>query len=145
MVTEFNKGFPDEPGSTLSGIFSTMTTLNTVVAIGAGIVAESATDLIGTQKAPFMVAVVVLMASFVAVRRFWVGQSKASIPCEADYFQGENYGERIAENSPILDSEKLLAMKPPRNSMRVLLRGNSPEHIDFYPRLTHGQTSNYVS
>ncbi|KAG4439332.1 hypothetical protein IFR05_005207 [Cadophora sp. M221] len=106
MVTEFNKSFPDEPGTTLSGIFSTMTTLNTVVAIAAGIVAESATDLIGTQTAPFMVAVVVLMASFVAVRRFW----------------SENYGERIVENSPILDSEKFLTVKPPRNSMRVLLQ-----------------------
>ncbi|KAH7330487.1 hypothetical protein BKA65DRAFT_509480 [Rhexocercosporidium sp. MPI-PUGE-AT-0058] len=106
MITEFNKGFPNEPGSTLSGIFSTMTTLNAVIAIAAGVVAESSTDSVGTQKAPFVVAVVVLIASFVAIRRLW----------------GENYGERIAEMSPILDAEKMLTPKSPRNSLRLLLQ-----------------------
>lgn len=72
MVTEFNKRFPDEAGSTLSGIFSVMTTLNSVVAIAAGIVAESVTDLVGTQKTPFMLAVAVLLCSFVAISHFWV-------------------------------------------------------------------------
>src|SRR6186713_1781503 len=40
MVTEFNRVLPDEPASTMSGIFSTMTTLNSVIAIAAGVLAE---------------------------------------------------------------------------------------------------------
>ena len=72
MVTEFNKQFPDEPGSTLSGIFSTMTTLNTVVAILAGVVAEWVTDFTGTEKAPFMAAVACLMLAFAAIKSQWV-------------------------------------------------------------------------
>jgi MFS family permease len=72
MVTEFNKQFPDEPGSTLSGIFSIMTTLNTVVAIIAGVLAEWVTDLTGTEKAPFMTAVACLMLAFAAINRQWV-------------------------------------------------------------------------
>lgn len=79
MVTEFNKKFPDEPGSTLSGIFSVMTTLNTIVAIFAGIVAEWVTDMVKTEKAPFMTAVMVLMTAFVAISKTWVG-STPNIP-----------------------------------------------------------------
>ncbi|KAK0103158.1 hypothetical protein ONS96_005767 [Cadophora gregata f. sp. sojae] len=106
MVTEFNKRFPDEAGSTLHGIFSTMTALNSVVAIAAGVVAESATDLVGTQKTPFMVSIAVLMSAFVAISHFWE----------------ENYGERRVELSPILDSEKLTAAKPPRKPLSILLQ-----------------------
>jgi MFS transporter, MFS domain-containing protein family, molybdate-anion transporter len=72
MVTEFNKQFPNEPGSTLSGIFSIMTTLNSVVAILAGIVAEWVTDFTGTEKAPFMTAVACLMLAFAAINSHWV-------------------------------------------------------------------------
>jgi MFS transporter, MFS domain-containing protein family, molybdate-anion transporter len=72
MVTEFNTLFPDAPGSTLSGIFSTMTTLNSVVAIFAGIVAEWVADLSGTEKAPFMTAVGCLIAAFLAISKGWV-------------------------------------------------------------------------
>jgi MFS family permease len=72
MVTEFNKQFPDEPGSTLSGIFSIMTTLNTVVAIIAGVLAEWVTDFTGTEKAPFMTAVACLMLAFAAINSQWV-------------------------------------------------------------------------
>lgn len=72
MVTEYNQLFPDEPGSTLSGIFSTMTTLNSVVAILAGVIAEWVNDLVGTEKAPFMTAVAVLATAFVAISQNWV-------------------------------------------------------------------------
>jgi hypothetical protein len=72
MVTEYNVLFPDEPGSTLSGIFSTMTTLNSIVAIFAGIVAEWVTDAIGTEKAPFMTAVGCLALAFFAISKNWV-------------------------------------------------------------------------
>jgi len=72
MVTEYNALFPDEPGSTLSSIFSTMTTLNSIVAIFAGIVAEWVTDAIGTEKAPFMTAVGCLALAFLAISKNWV-------------------------------------------------------------------------
>ena len=72
MVTEFNRLLPDEPGSTLSGIFSAMTTLNTVVAIGAGIVAEWVVRMTGTAKAPFMASIPCLTIAFVAISKYWV-------------------------------------------------------------------------
>ncbi|CAG8961757.1 hypothetical protein HYFRA_00006300 [Hymenoscyphus fraxineus] len=94
MVTEYNKLFPDEPGSTLSGIFSIMTTLNSVVAITAGVIAEWAADLTGTQKAPFMTAVGCLIAAFFMISSNW----------------SENYGEAANGRS---DVEQ---MEPPRKS-----------------------------
>lgn len=72
MVTEYNVLFPDEPASTLSGIFSTMTTLNSVVAVLAGILAEWFADLAGTQKAPFMSAIGCLALAFMAIWKNWV-------------------------------------------------------------------------
>ena len=81
MVTEFNKTFPDEPGPTLSGIFSIMTALNGVVAIVAGVVTKFVTNLMGTQKTPFMVAVAVLMSSFAAINHLWVCETRKGSPC----------------------------------------------------------------
>lgn len=102
MVTEFNKKFPDEPGSTLSGIFSVMTTLNTIVAIFAGIMAEWVTDMMKTETAPFMAAVVVLMTAFVAISKTWT----------------ENYGSDSSEKSSILDPEGMSAS--PRTTKSTL-------------------------
>jgi MFS family permease len=73
MVTEYNVQFPDAPDSTLSGIFSTMTTLNSVVAILAGVIAEWVTDLTGTEKAPFMTAIICLVIAAAAIWKNWVG------------------------------------------------------------------------
>jgi MFS family permease len=73
MVTEYNVQFPDAPDSTLSGIFSTMTTLNSVVAILAGVIAEWVTDLTGTEKAPFMTAILCLVIAAAAIWKNWVG------------------------------------------------------------------------
>lgn len=78
MVTEFNHLFPDAPGSSLSAIFSTMTTLNSVVAILAGIVAEGVADFTGTEKAPFMTAIGCLMLAFVAISNYWVNIERYS-------------------------------------------------------------------
>lgn len=72
MVTEFHAQLPDEPGSSLSAIFSTMTTLNSIVAIGAGILAEWVVNLVGTAKAPFVTAIAVLSLAFVAISTYWV-------------------------------------------------------------------------
>ncbi|PMD29534.1 DUF791-domain-containing protein [Hyaloscypha variabilis F] len=102
MVTEFNKQFPDEPGSTLSGIFSTMTTLNSVVAILAGVVAEWVTDFTGTEKAPFMTAVACLMLAFAAINSQW----------------SENFGDK-KDQSSILDVEGNATA--PKNPLRLFI------------------------
>jgi len=76
MVTEFNKVLPDEPAGTLSSIFSTMTSLNTLVAILMGLLAEGAVNVTKTQLTPFGLSVCCLMLAFVGIMSTW----------------GENYG-----------------------------------------------------
>lgn len=108
MVTEFNILFPDEPGSTLSGIFSTMTTLNSVVAIFAGVVAEWVTDMAGTEKAPFITAVVCLTVAFFAILSSW----------------GENYGEKGPSRGKISildDGEGGGVEAPAKSTLRLFL------------------------
>jgi MFS family permease len=111
MVTEYNKTLPDEPGTTLSGIFSIMTTLNTVVAICAGVIAEWVTDFTGTEKAPFMTAVGVLMLAFVAINKLW----------------GENYGDKIQEKGSMLDIEgegvQLPQPAAPKSTLKLFIEG----------------------
>lgn len=72
LVAEFNLLMLEDAGSTLSGIFSTMTTLNSVVAIVAGILAEWLFDTAGTAKAPFLASVACMSIAFVAMIKFWV-------------------------------------------------------------------------
>lgn len=108
MVTEYNNTFPDEPGATLSGIFSIMTTLNSVVAICAGVVAEWVTDLTGTEKAPFMTAIWVLMLAFAAIQKIW----------------GENYGDKIPEKRSLLDVEGVyIQQTASKNTLKLFIEG----------------------
>lgn len=72
MVTEFNKVLPDEPAGTLSSIFSTMTSLNTLVAILMGLLAEGAVNVTKTQLTPFGLSVCCLMLAFVGIMSTWV-------------------------------------------------------------------------
>lgn len=74
LVAEFNKLMLDEPGSILGGIFSLNTTLNSVVAIVAGIAAEWMVRFFGTAKAPFMAAIVCLSIAFLAISKTWVSK-----------------------------------------------------------------------
>lgn len=76
MVAEFHMQMPDEPSSTLSEIFSTMTTANSLVAIMAGIAAEWMVSKTGTAKTPFVASIVCLSGAFFLILRYW----------------GENYG-----------------------------------------------------
>ncbi|ORZ39649.1 molybdate-anion transporter MOT2, partial [Catenaria anguillulae PL171] len=56
MTSEyFKRGFP---GSELGGLFSSAVTLNSLVAIGAGLVANAAADALGTSRVPFLLAIV---------------------------------------------------------------------------------------
>lgn len=72
MVAEFNSLKLQDAEPILSGIFSTMTTANTCVAIAAGILAEWLVRSAGTAKAPFLASIGCLSLAFVAISRFWV-------------------------------------------------------------------------
>jgi MFS family permease len=72
LVAEFNKLMLQDADPILSGIFSTMTTSNTCVAIIAGIVAEWLVRSFGTAKAPFCASVGCLAVAFLAISKYWV-------------------------------------------------------------------------
>ncbi|KAG0651315.1 Molybdate transporter [Hyphodiscus hymeniophilus] len=87
MVTEYHRQHLDEAGGSLNDIFGTMSTLNSIVAIIAGLFAQGISDLIGTQKAPFMISVACLILAFLSISKHW----------------SENYGE--SANRDCLTSE----------------------------------------
>lgn len=80
MVTEYHHERLDEVGGSLDDIFGAMTTLNSVVAILAGLFAQFISDLLGTQKAPFMAAIVLLILAYLSISRYWVGLPKNRPP-----------------------------------------------------------------
>ncbi|KXL49471.1 hypothetical protein M433DRAFT_159952 [Acidomyces richmondensis BFW] len=80
MVTEYHCQRLDEMGGSLNDMFGIMTTLNSVVAIVAGLFAQCISDSLGTQKAPFLAAVLCLVLAFLSISKHW----------------SENYGETAA-------------------------------------------------
>ena len=72
MVTEYHVQHLDEAGGSLNDIFGIMITLNSVVAIVAGLFAQALSDFTGTQTSPFMAAIVLLMAAFWCIQIYWV-------------------------------------------------------------------------
>jgi MFS family permease len=80
LVTEFHRQCLDEAGGSLKDIFGLMTTLNSVIAIVAGLVSQGVADFTGTQKAPFMAAVVCLVLAFLAISHSWVRKKKTDFP-----------------------------------------------------------------
>ncbi|TAQ88964.1 hypothetical protein B7494_g2727 [Chlorociboria aeruginascens] len=105
MVTEWHalglSGDGEGEGE-LAGMFGMMTTLNGVVAIVAGLVAQGIADGLGTQTAPFMAAVGCLSVAAVVIGRKW----------------GENYG-----NSAHSDQSSPTTSK---NGFRTILDGIQP-------------------
>lgn len=79
LVAEFNQLMLQDADAILSGIFSTMTTSNTCVAIVAGIVAGWLVDKVGTAKAPFLASIGCLSLAFVAISRYWVPRTLSHI------------------------------------------------------------------
>ena len=72
MVTEYHRQHLDEAGGSLNDMFGIMTTLNSVVAIIAGLFAEGISDFLKTQKAPFMTAIICLLLAFTSLSKYWV-------------------------------------------------------------------------
>lgn len=72
MVTEYHSQNLDSAGGSINDIFGTMTTLNGVVAISAGLLAQGVADFTRTQAAPFLVAVFCLLVAYSFISKTWV-------------------------------------------------------------------------
>ena len=79
LVTEYHRQHLDDAGGSLNDMFGIMTTLNSVVAVIAGLFAQGVSDFTGTQKAPFMTAVVCLVLAFLSISRQWVSVAEHRI------------------------------------------------------------------
>lgn len=104
MVAEFNQLMLEDSDPILSSIFSTMTTSNTCVAIGAGIFAEWLVRCTGTAKAPFMASIGCLSLSFVAISRYWAenyGSSSAAASEDTGLLQQEEAAPAPTSLSPL--------------------------------------------
>jgi hypothetical protein len=109
LVAEYNKLMLEDSASHMSGIFSMMTTLNSLVAICAGIIAEWLVGATGTAKAPFLASIGCLFVSFVAISKHW----------------GENYGSShrdSSEDATLLQQEEAEQDHPTSSTMRYILR-----------------------
>jgi MFS family permease len=111
LVAEFNGlMLDDQSGSILSGIFSTMTMLNSVVAIVAGVMAEWLVRATGTAKAPFMASMACLSLAFLTISKSW----------------SENYGtrdEEPAESASLLAEEGQKEAAPSKSVVKLILSG----------------------
>jgi MFS family permease len=114
LVAEFNGlMLDDQSGSILSGIFSKMTMLNSVVAIVAGVMAEWLVRATGTAKAPFMASMACLSLAFLVISKTW----------------SENYGAREdgpAESASLLAEEGHEAPTASKSVVKLILSGKLP-------------------
>lgn len=110
LVAEFNQLMLVDAEPILSGIFSTLTTANTCVAIAAGILAEWLVRSAGTAEAPFVASIVCLVVAFVAISRLW----------------GENYGSsnrNTSEDATLLQQEEADETPVSASPLKLILRG----------------------
>ncbi|KAK3316247.1 major facilitator superfamily transporter [Apodospora peruviana] len=71
MVADFYARGLDKNGRSLSSTFGTMSTLNSLVAIGSGVGSEWLVAAAGTRKAPFVASTVLLGVAFVGIWLSW--------------------------------------------------------------------------
>lgn len=87
MVTEYHKRGLNKSSLSLSSMFGLMTTFNSAVAIGAGLLGELAVRFTDTKTSPFMVAVVTLGTAGWLMTKQWNenhGDSASSTPQNPD-------------------------------------------------------------
>ena len=72
MVTEYYAQHLEESSMSLSAMFGTMTTLNSIVSILSGVLGESLVAATGTKVSPFMAAIVCLGLAFWLMAKSWV-------------------------------------------------------------------------
>ncbi|KUJ22991.1 DUF791-domain-containing protein [Mollisia scopiformis] len=71
MVTEYHKRQLDKAGTSLNSLFGIMTTLNSVVAILAGVSSEWLVQVTNTKRAPFMASAGLLIVAFWIILGCW--------------------------------------------------------------------------
>lgn len=71
MVTEYHKRHIDQAGTSLSSMFGVMTTMNSIVAILAGVSSEWLVQVTGTKRSPFMASAGLLTMAFWLIFAFW--------------------------------------------------------------------------
>ena len=79
MVADFRARYLESKGLDLGRTFGVMSTVNSVVAIGSGVVSEWSVGISGTRKAPFGVCVVVLGIAALFIYTQWVRTSPLSL------------------------------------------------------------------
>ncbi|KAN0119994.1 DUF791 domain containing protein [Hyaloscypha variabilis] len=71
MVTEYHRRGLEKAGTSLSSMFGVMTTLNSIVAILAGVFSEWLVQVTRTKRAPFMASAGLLMIAFWVILTCW--------------------------------------------------------------------------
>jgi MFS family permease len=79
MVTEYHKRQIEKAGTSLSSMFGIMTTLNSIVAIFAGVFSEWLVQVTNTKRAPFMASAGLLTIAFWIILRFWVRKPQTAL------------------------------------------------------------------
>ena len=115
LVAEYNKLMIDDESASLSGIFSMMTTLNSFVAIIAGIVAGWLVDHVGTAKAPFMASMGCMIVAFIVISNTWVSLSTHMIN---NIFPNPNSRKTMALDGRIPPKPRACLRKRPRRNRR---------------------------
>jgi MFS family permease len=89
MVTEYHRRGLEKAGTSLSSMFGVMTTLNSIVAILAGVFSEWLVQVTRTKRAPFMASAGLLMIAFWVILTCWVRSPRRTlidgIPTEIVY------------------------------------------------------------
>lgn len=79
MVTEYHKRQIEKAGTSLSSMFGIMTTLNSIVAIFAGVFSEWLVQVTNTKRAPFMASAGLLIIAFWVILGFWVRKPQMAL------------------------------------------------------------------
>ncbi len=79
MVTEYHKRQLNKAGMSLSSMFGIMTTLNSIVAILAGVSSEWLVEMAHTKRAPFMASATLLVTAFWIILATWVSFLAATV------------------------------------------------------------------
>lgn len=119
MVTEYHKRQMDNAGMSLSNMYGTMTTLNSIVAIIAGVSSEYLVQFTHTKRAPFMASAALLSIAFWIILGCWVNilafsqLQYISLENVLTVFQTENHGDSHKT------SDTATTSTPAKNALKI--------------------------
>jgi hypothetical protein len=102
MVTEYYKRDMYHAGMSLSSMFGIMTTLNSIVAILAGVFSEWLVEITHTKQAPFMASAGLLSMAFWIIFTFWNENSGDSRQGEETSVPAKNALRTVLSDKRIL-------------------------------------------